>query len=52
MSEVRRGYKQTEVGVIPGNWNVTPLGRIVLSVEYLTNPLILDRRQLETLGVG
>jgi type I restriction enzyme S subunit len=31
---VKKGYKQTEVGVIPEDWNVTPLGRIVRSVEY------------------
>jgi type I restriction enzyme S subunit len=28
MSEVRRGYKQTEVGVIPEDWDVRPLGTI------------------------
>jgi type I restriction enzyme, S subunit len=26
--EVKKGYKQTEVGVIPGDWEVTPLGQI------------------------
>ena len=25
--EVRPGYKQTEVGVIPEEWDVSPLGR-------------------------
>jgi type I restriction enzyme S subunit len=28
------GYKQTDVGVIPNDWNVSPLGRLILSVEY------------------
>jgi type I restriction enzyme S subunit len=32
--ELKPGYKQTEVGVIPEDWNVVPLGRLVRSVEY------------------
>jgi type I restriction enzyme, S subunit len=28
MSEVRPGYKQTEVGVIPEEWDVVPLGAL------------------------
>lgn len=28
------GYQQTEVGVIPEDWSVVPLGRLVRSVEY------------------
>jgi len=32
--EVKPGYKQTEVGVIPEDWDVEPLGRLVSSVEY------------------
>ncbi len=31
---MRPGYKQTEVGVIPEDWEVTSLGHLVSSVEY------------------
>jgi len=31
---VRRGYKQTDLGAIPEDWSVVPLGRLVSSVEY------------------
>jgi type I restriction enzyme S subunit len=27
--EIRRGYKQTEVGVIPEDWEILPLGQLV-----------------------
>ena len=27
--EVRAGYKRTEVGIIPGGWEVTPLGELL-----------------------
>ena len=27
--EVRPGYKQTEVGVIPEDWDVEPLGELM-----------------------
>jgi type I restriction enzyme S subunit len=32
--EVRPGYKLTEAGVIPNDWEVVPLGALVQSVEY------------------
>ena len=32
--DVKPGYKLTDVGVIPEDWNLTPLGRLVISVEY------------------
>lgn len=32
--ELKPGYKQTEVGVIPSDWDLAPLGRLVTSVEY------------------
>jgi type I restriction enzyme S subunit len=32
--ELRPGYKQTDVGVIPEDWGVLPLGRLIHSVEY------------------
>ena len=28
------GYKQSEVGMIPENWKVVPLGQLIFSVEY------------------
>jgi len=28
------GFKQTEIGVVPQDWGVTPLGRLISSVEY------------------
>lgn len=31
---MKPGYKQTEVGVIPEDWEVAALGRLVSSVEY------------------
>jgi type I restriction enzyme, S subunit len=35
MNTVRKiGYKQTEVGVVPTDWSVMTLGRLVSSVEY------------------
>lgn len=32
--QVPEGYKQTEVGLIPDDWEVKPLGQLVQSVEY------------------
>jgi type I restriction enzyme, S subunit len=32
--ELRPGYKRTEVGVIPEEWEVVPLRRLITSVEY------------------
>jgi type I restriction enzyme S subunit len=32
--EMKAGYKQAEVGAIPNDWEVEPLGRLVTSVEY------------------
>lgn len=32
--EVRRKYKQTDIGPIPPDWRLTPLGHLVSSVEY------------------
>ena len=33
-SNVPLGYKQTEVGVIPEDWRLVPLGRLIHSAEY------------------
>lgn len=32
--ELRQGYKRSDVGVIPDDWDVLPLGKLVRSVEY------------------
>ena len=32
--ELMPGYKHSEVGVIPDDWDVLPLGKLVRSVEY------------------
>lgn len=32
--EVKGGYKQTEIGPIPPDWRLSPLGRLVSAVEY------------------
>src|SRR5882672_7904284 len=34
--EVKPGYKQTEVGIIPEDWNVKPLGELGESLIGLT----------------
>lgn len=33
-AEVKPGYKQTELGMIPEDWDVRPLGQLVHAVEY------------------
>ena len=33
-SQLPCGYKHTEVGVIPEDWRITSLGRLIASVEY------------------
>jgi type I restriction enzyme S subunit len=34
MNDIPKGYKQTDVGLIPEDWGVLPLGRLIHSVEY------------------
>jgi type I restriction enzyme S subunit len=47
MSEVRRGYKQTEVGVIPEDWDVAPLHslaeRIMVGIASAATHAYRDR---------
>ena len=31
---LKSGFKQTEVGLMPEDWRITPLGRLIGSVEY------------------
>lgn len=35
--EVRKGYKQTEIGVIPNDWNIKPLGKMT---NLMTNGFV------------
>lgn len=37
--EVKPGYKQTEVGVIPEDWNVRPLGEVVTFLDGQRRPV-------------
>jgi type I restriction enzyme, S subunit len=38
--ELRSGYKQTEIGVIPGDWEVAPLEAFTSFISYgFTNPM-------------
>ncbi|MEA3487003.1 MAG: restriction endonuclease subunit S, partial [Thermodesulfobacteriota bacterium] len=38
--ELKEGYKQTEVGVIPGDWEVSPLEAFTSFISYgFTNPM-------------
>jgi type I restriction enzyme S subunit len=37
--EVRPGYKQTEVGVIPRDWSVRPLGGLVTFLDGMRRPV-------------
>jgi type I restriction enzyme S subunit len=38
--DVKRGYKQTEVGVIPADWEVSPLENFTSFISYgFTNPM-------------
>lgn len=49
---VPKGYKQTEVGVIPQDWDVTPLGRLVSSVEYGSSAKSETRGTVPVLRMG
>ncbi|WP_313233302.1 restriction endonuclease subunit S [Stenotrophomonas acidaminiphila] len=50
--ELRPGYKQTEVGVIPVEWDVAPLGRLVTSVEYGSAAKSCTRGLMPVLRMG
>ncbi len=34
MNNIPAGYKQSEVGMIPEDWSLVPLGQLITSVEY------------------
>jgi type I restriction enzyme S subunit len=50
--EVTTGYKQTEVGIIPNDWEVKPLGRLVSSVEYGSSAKSDTQGQIPVLRMG
>ncbi|WP_037056603.1 restriction endonuclease subunit S [Ralstonia pickettii] len=50
--ELRPGYKQTEVGVIPEDWDVSPLGRLVTSVEYGSSAKSSTKGSMPVLRMG
>jgi len=37
--EVRKGYKQTEVGIIPEDWDIRPLGSVVTFLDGQRRPV-------------
>lgn len=50
--EIKAGYKQTEVGVIPEDWEVKPLGRLISSVEYGSSAKSEIQGQMPVLRMG
>ncbi|RJQ26967.1 hypothetical protein C4565_06010 [Candidatus Parcubacteria bacterium] len=50
--EVKKGYKQTEVGTVPIDWDVKPLGRLVSSVEYGSSAKSDTQGQIPVLRMG
>ncbi len=50
--EVKKGYKQTEVGAVPNDWDVKPLGRLVSSVEYGSSTKSDTQGQIPVLRMG
>ena len=50
--EVKPGYKQTEVGLIPQDWEVMPLGRLVASLEYGSSAKSNARGRVPVLRMG
>ena len=39
MSNIPKGYKQTEVGIIPNDWDVKPLGNVVDFLDGKRKPI-------------
>ncbi|MBE7435568.1 MAG: restriction endonuclease subunit S [Anaerolineales bacterium] len=50
--EVKKGYKQTEVGAVPKDWDVKPLGQLVSSVEYGSSTKSDTQGQIPVLRMG
>ena len=34
MTQIKKGYKQTEIGIIPEDWDVRRLGEVVANAMY------------------
>lgn len=49
---MRPRYKQTEVGAIPEDWAVSPLGRLVTSVEYGSSAKSSSKGSMPVLRMG
>ena len=51
-AEVKPGYKQTELGVIPEDWDVRPLGQLVHAVEYGSSAKSSSSGKIPVLRMG
>lgn len=49
---VKKGYKQTEVGAIPDDWDVVALGRMIRSVEYGSSSKSFARGAIPVIRMG
>lgn len=49
---VKKGYKQTEIGVIPKDWEVVALGRMIRSVEYGSSSKSFTRGAIPVIRMG
>src|ERR1043166_519991 len=49
---VKLGYKQSEVGTIPEDWNVRPLGALIRSVEYGSSAKSKTKGETPVLRMG
>jgi len=52
MQTLPPGYKQTDVGVIPQDWEVVPLRQLILSVEYGSSAKSNVRGDIPVLRMG
>ncbi|TGM58457.1 restriction endonuclease subunit S [Leptospira adleri] len=50
--EVKQGYKQTEVGVIPEDWEVKRIGELIYNVEYGSSSKSLTEGKIPVLRMG
>ena len=50
--DVKPGYKQSEVGLIPDDWQVLPLGRLIFSVEYGSSAKSSPQGRIPVLRMG
>ncbi|SEC73612.1 type I restriction enzyme, S subunit [Pseudomonas mohnii] len=51
-AEIKPGYKQTELGMIPEDWDVRPLGQLVHSVEYGSSAKSSSTGKIPVLRMG